>query len=307
MFTIKHAAALTGIPEATLRAWERRYAVVSPHRTEAGYRLYDDDQLRVLHTMHDLVTRGWSPREAAEQARRANAPLPGQSTGADSAPSPRSEPKPEPEPGGTPLEVVNDRALVRAGAALDAAQAGAALDVAFARGSFESVTTTWLLPSLRALGEAWESGEVSVAGEHLVAAAVLRRLAAAYDAAGRRPGAPRTIVGLPPGSRHELGLLAFATAARRAGIDVVYLGADLPEEDWARAVAEHRARAAVLAVPCEDDLPAARSVAERLHRDDGNLLVAVGGGWQEGMPPFCVRLGHQMGAAAERLRRLTEV
>ena len=53
MYTIKHAAALTGVPEATLRAWERRYAVVSPHRTAAGYRLYDEDQLDVLRTMQE--------------------------------------------------------------------------------------------------------------------------------------------------------------------------------------------------------------------------------------------------------------
>jgi methylmalonyl-CoA mutase cobalamin-binding subunit len=140
----------------------------------------------------------------------------------------------------------------------------------------------------------------------LVSAAVMRRLAAAYDAAGRRQGAPPALVGLPPGSRHELGLLAFATVARRAGIDVIYLGADLPEEDWAQAAATHHARAAVIAVPREDDLPAARAVAERLHRDDRELVVAVGGGRQEAMPSFCLQLGHHLGEAAERLRRLVD-
>ena len=42
MYTVKHAAELTGIPAATLRMWERRYAVVTPVRSESGYRLYDD-------------------------------------------------------------------------------------------------------------------------------------------------------------------------------------------------------------------------------------------------------------------------
>ena len=28
MYTIKHAAGKTGVPEATLRAWERRYDLV---------------------------------------------------------------------------------------------------------------------------------------------------------------------------------------------------------------------------------------------------------------------------------------
>jgi MerR family transcriptional regulator, light-induced transcriptional regulator len=43
------------------------------------------------------------------------------------------------------------------------------------------------------------------------------------------------LVGLPPGSRHELGALAFATAARRAGLAVLYLGRDLRIDDWVRA------------------------------------------------------------------------
>ena len=43
MYTIKQAAARTGVSVPTIRAWERRYGVVGPARTTAGYRLYDDD------------------------------------------------------------------------------------------------------------------------------------------------------------------------------------------------------------------------------------------------------------------------
>ena len=39
MYTIGRVAALTGVPVATLRAWERRYGVVEPVRTDSGYRL----------------------------------------------------------------------------------------------------------------------------------------------------------------------------------------------------------------------------------------------------------------------------
>ncbi|MGH4001980.1 MAG: MerR family DNA-binding transcriptional regulator, partial [Pseudonocardiaceae bacterium] len=34
MYTIKHAAQQVGISTATLRAWERRYGVIAPHRSE---------------------------------------------------------------------------------------------------------------------------------------------------------------------------------------------------------------------------------------------------------------------------------
>src|SRR5215216_794673 len=67
VYTVKHAAALTGIPADTLRMWERRYHVVAPVRSEGGYRLYDDAAIARLTAMHALVEAGWAPRRAAEQ------------------------------------------------------------------------------------------------------------------------------------------------------------------------------------------------------------------------------------------------
>src|SRR3954451_10565256 len=70
MYTIKRAAELTGISVATLRAWERRYAVVSPQRSDGGYRLYGPEDVRALAIMNSLVNEGWSAREAAAETLR---------------------------------------------------------------------------------------------------------------------------------------------------------------------------------------------------------------------------------------------
>src|SRR5207342_3679553 len=68
MYTIKQAAARTGLSIPTIRAWERRYGVVSPTRTAAGYRLYDDAAIARLNAMRSLVeTDGWRPSQAAER------------------------------------------------------------------------------------------------------------------------------------------------------------------------------------------------------------------------------------------------
>ena len=48
MYTIKQAARLTGVSEASLRAWERRYGVVVPVRNESGYRLFDEAALAAI-------------------------------------------------------------------------------------------------------------------------------------------------------------------------------------------------------------------------------------------------------------------
>src|SRR5215210_1394616 len=74
MYTIKQAARLTGVPESSLRSWERRYGVVVPHRNESGYRVYDETALSAFSTMRRLVDDGWSPAEAAEAVRNGTAP-----------------------------------------------------------------------------------------------------------------------------------------------------------------------------------------------------------------------------------------
>src|SRR5690606_11746275 len=146
--------------------------------------------------------------------------------------------------------------LLEAGHRLDSAQVADILDEAFARAGFERVVDDWLMPALVAIGEAWADGRISVAGEHLLSYAVSRRLAAAYEAAGSRPTRPVVVIGLPTGARHELGILAFAVAARRAGFATTYVGADLPADDWDAAVSARAAAAVVLAVPRAADIVA---------------------------------------------------
>ncbi len=74
MYTIKQASRLTGVSEASLRAWERRYGVVAPHRNESGYRGYDEEALAAVSTMRRLVNDGWAPAEAADAVRSGTVP-----------------------------------------------------------------------------------------------------------------------------------------------------------------------------------------------------------------------------------------
>ena len=49
---IREVARITGVNAVTLRAWERRYSLIVPHRTAKGHRLYSPDQiLRIKHIL----------------------------------------------------------------------------------------------------------------------------------------------------------------------------------------------------------------------------------------------------------------
>jgi methylmalonyl-CoA mutase cobalamin-binding subunit len=284
VYTIKRAAERVGVSESTLRAWERRYGVGATQRTGSGYRLYDERDMQALSLMRALIEDGWSAQAAAGEMRSRIA-----QAGRRIVPAETGE------------DGDDTAALIRVAAALDAPALGNLLDRKFGAASFEAVADSWLFPALQELGEAWETRRVTVAGEHLVAHAVTRRLAAAYDAAGDNVFGPRVLIGLPPGARHELGLLAFAVAARRAGLSTTYLGADVPTAEWVTAATTGGIACAVLAAPTEADETAVRETAEALRASAPDLLVAVGGSAQQLAPPWCLALGHEVGPAAALL------
>jgi methanogenic corrinoid protein MtbC1 len=294
VYTVKHAAAMTGIPVDRLRMWERRYGVVAPVRSEGGYRLYDDAAIARLTAMQALVQAGWAPRRAAMQVQS------GTTLGSTGAPLATDGAPDEPPPGGRTAEELD--LLVRAARRLDSELLTRALDGMFAGNDLEDIAEAWLMPALARLGQAWRRGEISVAGEHFVSAGVHRRLSTVLDAVPSRVGAPVVAVGLARGSRHELGVLAFAALLARAGIDVVYVGGDVPPDSWVVAVTAREPAAVVIGVPCVEDAPAVHDTAAALAAARPDLPVLLGGRHQDRVGSGRA-LGHSLVAAAHELAR----
>jgi len=242
--------------------------VIAPLRTASGYRLYDDATVDVLLAMRGLVGSGWSASEAARAITSGEVAV---MHGAHGSAHPAV-------PVAQSAAVNRDQVIARFVAAAESAfpaETEAVLDTIFASGSFEAVVDHLLLPATAALGDAWAAGRLSVAAEHAASAAIGRRLAATFQAAGV-PARPSAVVGLPPGSRHDLGALAFAVAIRRRGVGVLYLGQDVTIEGWIDVFARSHARAAVIGVVTVDDRPAATALIEALIARSVPI-IAVGG------------------------------
>nr|NLI49013.1 MerR family transcriptional regulator [Propionibacterium sp.] len=254
-YTVKQVAALTGVLETTLRVWERRYQVVTPTRSPGGYRLYDDDQVARLRLMAALVAEGVPASVAAKS-------LPPLGTAAASATEARS---------------LADLDLVATALSLDPARLDALLAEVLERAPFEQVVDAWLLPELARLGQAWAAGEISVAHEHFVTAGVIRLLGRIFHEAPE-PGTAPVLVGLAEGANHELGLLAFAACLRRAGVSVVYLGANVPVSAWLTAAETLRPRAAVIGAPLGARVRPVQELVDRLRALTPPVAVWVGGG-----------------------------
>ena len=284
MYTIKTVVELTGVPAGTIRAWERRYGVVSPARTDGGYRLYDDQAVRRIARMAALVGVGHSAAVAARRAASETAAGPVASVL-------------------TPPPGMAGRAIVEAGRGLDTAALSAELDRGFGSGSFEEVVDGWLMPALGDLGDAWADGRLDIAGEHFVASGVRARLLSELErsgslaASGLGPSA-RMVAAQAAGVHHDLGLLAFAAVARRHGVAVTFLGADVPTPDVLAALRRCEADWLVCSPATAVDIASTAELADAVSASAPGVSVGAGGSAQHLLPEHVVRLGHSLWQAA---------
>lgn len=93
---------------------------------------------------------------------------------------------------------------------------------------------------MRDVGEAWCAGQLRVGEEHLLSETLFEVLVRLRDEILRRrgdgvPGVPRlvAVVGSMEGDRHSLGAFCTRLLLESEGWEVVYLGADVPVEDFA--------------------------------------------------------------------------
>ena len=275
MHSVSSAARLCGVSPSTLRAWERRYGVVEPIRTEGGYRVYDDAALRRLTRMSSLIAAGWSPRHAAAYVMNED----GDGEGALPLGGHAEEEVPDPVPP-TPKEAREHiDVIVTAAEHLDAPRVSDELDFAFSIHSFDDLTDRWLGPVLKATAEAWEEGRLTGAGERFLSAGIERRIAKRYEEADGQPhgDGPSVIVGTPGDARPAIGSFAFATSLRRHGCDVTYLGADVPPEAWVEAIEASEAQVVAVSVPTEDEAPAASKAIALITKTFPDIAVYYGG------------------------------
>lgn len=243
----------TGVRPELLRAWERRYGLLRPERSDGGFRLYSAaDEWRV-RVMQGHLARGVA---AAQAARLALA----EDVNGDVGP---------PEPALTELAADLREALDH----MDESEAHRALDGLLATFTLETTLGEAVLPYLAELGERWATGEVSVAQEHFASSLIRGRLlglARGWDAGSGR----RAVLACAPGEQHDLGLICFGLVLRRRGWRIAFLGPDTPFESVAEAAQTLGADLAVLSATTPDRFAGGGHVLAEL---GATVPVAVAG------------------------------
>ncbi|MDF2667911.1 MAG: hypothetical protein K0R67_217 [Paenibacillus sp.] len=221
---MKRVVQMLGIPAVTIRAWENRYGVIEPERTEGGHRLYTDQNIEDLHWLKQQVSeKGLTISLAAQMLKKKR-------EGVDTGFQVKAESF------ATYNEICEH--LYDTLVAFNSEQANAILDRAFAAYPFEEVFHRVLAPIMYRIGDEWESGWVSVALEHFVSNFVYQRFFHYFRLLPTIPSLPRMMAFCPEGEHHQLGLLLFVLFLRKKGIEVLYLGANTPADGIRKIVSD---------------------------------------------------------------------
>jgi MerR family transcriptional regulator, light-induced transcriptional regulator len=281
-YNLKAVVRETGLKPDTLRAWERRYGVPAPQRTDSGHRLYSQHDIDTLKWLLVRQNEGMSISRAVELWHRLQAdgldPLTAAvAPGAQRAPESRSPSAPmAPVVFGDGNTVAGMRqSWVDACLAFDEYQAEQLLSQAFALFPAETVCLDVIQKGLAEIGEGWYRGRVTVQQEHFASALALRRMEALLIStpSPTRPG--RIMVGCPPDEEHTFVPLMLSLLLRRRGWEVIYLGANVPIRSIDATVSVVRPNLVVLTAQQLHTAASLLEMAEVLYSE--RVPVAFGG------------------------------
>ena len=227
IFNVKAVANQSGVQASTLRAWERRYGVPQPPRSDSGYRLYSARDVAIVRWLKQQIEGGVSISQAVsllrslQTKRQSHNPAPTEIISADNPPPfiPTSTHT-------KPIEMFERYISVAFNCAVHFDEAGfdQVLSEAFALHAVEDVCARVIQPFQVMLGEGWHSGTVSISVEHFATNLLRRKLLGLFSACPPPTDPRKIIAGCAPEEFHEMGILMLSLNLRRRGKDVVFLG-----------------------------------------------------------------------------------
>lgn len=215
-FTIKDLESLSGIKAHTIRIWEQRYSFLKPQRTQTNIRYYSNEELKIILNIALLNKYGFK----ISHIDKMNLDEINQKLFSLTDAQAQQE------------RLVNQ--LISHMVDLDIHSFEEALDQQIRAKGIERTITGLLFPFLERIGILWLTDRVNPAQEHLVTNIIRQKLIVGIESTRAVVSSEKTLLlFLPEGEYHELGLLYVYYMLKTRGIQVIYLGANVPLKDVA--------------------------------------------------------------------------
>jgi methanogenic corrinoid protein MtbC1 len=269
IYNIKAVVTQTGLNPATIRAWERRYGLPQPERTEGGHRQYSQHDIDILKWLISQQEEGMSISHAVElwQSLVAEGHDPLQTMAmSDSVAASSAVPA-----FGEQIGELR-AAWIDACLQFDRKTAEMVLTHAFSIFPPEVVCIELLQKGLVEVGNGWHEGEVTVQQEHFTTTLSEQRLEILIAAVPPPTRTERIVISAAPGERHTFGDHVLTYLLRRQGWDVIYLGADVPVEDFGPTIDNLQPQLVIVSAQLFHTAAAVKDMAQST-----DALLAYGG------------------------------
>lgn len=314
-YNLKAVVQETGLKPDTLRAWERRYGLPEPQRTGSGHRLYSQNDINLLKWLLARQGEGLSISRAVELWRRVKVEqsdpfqiIANQVAGQPAVPLANSAPAPKVvsmlEGGGDVIAQLC-QAWIASCLKFDEQQAERVVTQAFSLFPVEKVCVDLLQKGLAAIGDGWYKGDITVQQEHFASALAVRRLEALLAATPAPTRNGRLLVGCPPEEAHTFIPLLLSLLLRRRGWDVIFLGANIPQQDFVLTIQTARPQLVVLTAQLLFTAAGLRELADLFY--EARIPMAYGGMIFSQLPliQHCIS-GHYLGNSLDQAIELIE-
>lgn len=284
---IKTVASQTGLTQFIIRAWEKRYDVVTPLRTETNRRLYSDADILRLTLLRLATEAGHNIGRIAKLPSEELLELIG--TGGAIAQLPGIAKEVVPQETSLRFYIASCIAAVKQFEAKALESTLFAASVAFSQPVF---LEKLIAPLMQEIGEQWRAGTLRIAHEHLAAAVVRTLLGNICQGSDISVSMPNLVVATPRGQLHEIGALIAGTTAAAQGWQVTYLGPNLPVEEIVRCAGQNGAKAIGLSIVYPTDDPYLANELRKLRRGiQEHVTLFVGGSGASAYEPVIRAIG----------------
>jgi len=250
-YPIKVVSQMTGLSVHVIRAWEKRYNVVVPDRSDTNRRLYSEEDIDKLRLLNDASNLGHNIGSIAHLSHSELKELLFKERDKTS----------ELESGYAGDEVVTlvEEQLsdcIESIKNYDAKKLESILLNASAKLTQPVLIEELIIPLVYKIGDMWHDGEIRVANEHLSSSVIRGFLFNLLESYSVGESAPVMVSATPRGQEHELGALIAGVVAASSGWKVIYLGANLPAEEVSAVVSHLKAKVVALSFvyPVDDPL-----------------------------------------------------
>ena len=247
-FPIKVVSQMTGLSVHVIRAWEKRYHVVEPDRTDTNRRLYSEEEIEKLRLLNEASHLGHNIGSLANLSLTELKNILSREKNKTSENKYESKSINQVELVGEILSESIETIKV-----YDSKKLESILLNASAKLTQPVLIEEVVIPLVYKIGDMWHNGEIRVANEHLASSVIRSFLFNLLESYSVNDSAPVLVSATPRGQEHELGALIAGVVAASAGWKVIYLGSNLPSEEIGSVVSYLNAKVVALSLVYPSD------------------------------------------------------